>query len=94
MVAEAADVIGRLLDFGQSMTELSGQEMLKHQAAARDAQAKAHDLELKISGLREEYADGLSRARARIAELEDLITRNDREIERLRAVVWPGLKPR
>lgn len=92
LVAQAAATIDELVSYGQNVSDVSERGILHYRQLASTARDKVDTLQKQVSTLRAEYEGLLASSNERIETLERTVREQAAELEKLRAIMWPGLR--
>jgi len=92
LVAQAAATIDELVSYGQNISDVSERGILHYRQLAGTARDKVDTLQKQLSTLRAEYEGLLTSSNERIETLERTVREQAAELEKLRAIMWPGLR--
>jgi DNA gyrase/topoisomerase IV subunit A len=92
LVAQAAATIDELVAYGQNISDVSERGILHYRQLASTARDKVDSLQKQLTALRADYEGLLASSNERIDTLERTVKEQAAELQKLRAIVWPGIR--
>jgi DNA gyrase/topoisomerase IV subunit A len=92
LVAQAAATIDELVAYGQNISDVSERGILHYRQLASTARDKVDSLQKQLTALRTDYEGLLASSNERIDTLERTVKEQAAELEKLRAIMWPGIR--
>lgn len=90
VIEDAAAAIDEMLRYNRAMKSVAAQGVSHYRAEAEEAQREAAALARQIADLQSEKQVIADAYEARIDALEQRIAQQDRELESMRSLLWPG----
>ncbi len=90
IIEDAAAAIDEMLRYNRAMKSVAAQGVSHYRAEAEDARREAATLAREIAKLKSEKQSVADDYQARIEALEQRIAQQDRELESMRSLLWPG----
>jgi hypothetical protein len=92
LVAQAAATIDELVAYGQNISDVSERGILHYRQLASTARDKVDSLQKQLTSLRAAYEALLTSSNDRVETLERTVREQAAELEKLRAIMWPGVR--
>jgi chromosome segregation ATPase len=90
IIEDAAAAIDEMLRYNRAMKSVAAQGVAHYRDEAEAAQREAESLAAQVAELKSEKQSIADRYESRIRELEDRVAHQDRELESMRSLLWPG----
>jgi uncharacterized protein YceH (UPF0502 family) len=90
IIEDAAAAIDEMLRYNRAMKSVASQGVSHYRAEADQARSEADALLLEVAALKNEKQSVADAYEARIAALEQRVAQQDRELESMRSLLWPG----
>jgi chromosome segregation ATPase len=90
IIGDAAAAIDEMVRYNRAMKSAASQGVSHYRAEADEARREAAELAARVDELLSEKQSIADRYEARIRALETRLTQQDRELESMRSLLWPG----
>lgn len=90
IIEDAAAAIDEMLRYNRAMKSVAAQGVSHYRAEAEDARREADVLARQVEQLQAERQSIASDYEARIQALEQRLAQQERELESMRSLLWPG----
>jgi predicted ribosome quality control (RQC) complex YloA/Tae2 family protein len=90
IIEDAAAAIDEMLRYNRAMKSVAAQGVSHYRAEAEEARREADALAREIEHLQSEKQSVASNYEARIEALEQRLAQQERELESMRSLLWPG----
>jgi hypothetical protein len=90
IIEDAAAAIDEMLRYNRAMKSVAAQGVSHYRAEAEDARREASELARQVEELKSENHAIASDYEARIETLEQRLAQQERELESMRSLLWPG----
>jgi hypothetical protein len=90
IIEDAAAAIDEMLRYNRAMKSVASQGVSHYRAEAEEARREAAALAREVADLRDGKQAVADAYEARIAALEQRVAQQDRELESMRSLLWPG----